>query len=86
MSVSVGDLLKLPSLRRAKVLGGHRGLSKIVSSISVLESTDPGVLVDEVFPRANSSAARSSSPAFSTASAMSRSSARIYAGSQRGAR
>ena len=51
MSVSVGDLLKLPSLRRAKVLGGHRGLSKIVSSISVLESTDPGVLVDEVFPQ-----------------------------------
>ena len=51
MSVSVEDLLKLPSLRRAKVLGGHRGLSKIVSSISVLESTDPGVLVDEVFPQ-----------------------------------
>lgn len=51
MSVSVEDLLKLPSLRRAKVLGGQRGLSKIVSSISVLESTDPGVLVDEVFPQ-----------------------------------
>lgn len=51
MSVTVGDLLNLPSLRRAKVLGGHRGLSKIVSSISVLESTDPGVLVDEVFPQ-----------------------------------
>lgn len=51
MSVTVEDLLKLPSLRRARVLGGHRGLSKIVSSISVLESTDPGVLVDEVFPQ-----------------------------------
>lgn len=51
MSVTVEDLLGLPSLRRAKVLGGHRGLSKIVSSISVLESTDPGVLVDEVFPQ-----------------------------------
>ena len=51
MSVTVEQLLKLPSLSRAKVIGGHRGLSKVVSSISVLESTDPGVLVDEVFPQ-----------------------------------
>ena len=51
MSVTVEQLLKLPSLNRAKVIGGHRGLSKVVSSISVLESTDPGVLVDEVFPQ-----------------------------------
>lgn len=51
MSVTVADLLKLPSLRQAKVIAGHKGLSKIVSSISVLESTDPGVLVDEVFPQ-----------------------------------
>jgi len=51
MSVTVEDLLKLPSLRHAKVLAGHRGLSKIVSSISVLESTDPEVLVDAVFPQ-----------------------------------
>ena len=51
MSVTVEQLLKLPSLSRAKVLGGHGGLSKVVSSISVLESTDPGVLVDEVFPQ-----------------------------------
>ena len=51
MSVTVADLLKLPSLRQAKVVAGHGGLSKIVSSISVLESTDPGVLVDEVFPQ-----------------------------------
>ena len=50
MSVTVSDLLKLPSLRQATVIGGHRGLSRIVSSISVLESTDPGVLVDNVFP------------------------------------
>ena len=41
MSVTVEQLLKLPSLSRAKVVGGHRGLSKVVSSISVLESTDP---------------------------------------------
>lgn len=50
MSVTVSDLLKLPSLRQATVIGGHRGLSRIVSSISVLESTDPSVLVDEIFP------------------------------------
>lgn len=51
MSVTVSDLLQLPSLRRARVIAGEGGLSKIVSSISVLESTDPGVLRDEVFPR-----------------------------------
>lgn len=51
MSVTVEQLLKLPSLNRAKVVGGRRGLSKVVSSISVLESTDPGVLVDEIFPQ-----------------------------------
>ena len=50
MSVTVSDLLKLPSLRQAKVLGGAGGLQKVVSSISVLESTDPSVLVNEVFP------------------------------------
>ena len=49
MSVTVGELLKLPSLRQARVLGGEGGLSRMVSSISVLESTDPGVLVHEVF-------------------------------------
>lgn len=51
MSVTVSDLLKLPSLRQAKVLGGAGGLQKVVSSISVLESSDPSVLISEVFPR-----------------------------------
>lgn len=51
MSVTVEDLLQLPSLRRAKVLGGRNGLSKIVASISVLESADPGVLIEELFPQ-----------------------------------
>ena len=51
MSVTVEQLLKLPSLSRAKVVGGRGGLSKVVSSISVLESTDPGALVDDVFPQ-----------------------------------
>lgn len=50
MSVTVSDLMKLPSLRRAKVVGGKGGLQNIVSAISVLESTDPDILVKEVFP------------------------------------
>ena len=50
MSVTVSDLLKLPSLQQARVLGGAGGLCKVVSSISVLESIDPEVLVSEVFP------------------------------------
>lgn len=49
MSVTVSDLLKLPSLQQARVIGGAGGLKKVVSSISVLESTDPGVLINEVF-------------------------------------
>lgn len=51
MSVTVAELLTLPSLQNAKVLGGRGGLGKIVSSISVLESTDPGVLIDGIFPK-----------------------------------
>ena len=51
MSITVKELLKLPSLRQAKVLGGHRGLSKIVSSISVLESTNPDALINGLFPQ-----------------------------------
>ncbi|MCI1965154.1 MAG: PucR family transcriptional regulator ligand-binding domain-containing protein [Oscillospiraceae bacterium] len=53
MSVTLSDLLKLPSLREASVLGGKRGLSKIVSSISVLESNDPSFLTDSIFPKHN---------------------------------
>ena len=37
MSITVADVMKLPSMRGAKVLGGKKGLSRIVSSISVLE-------------------------------------------------
>jgi len=37
MSIIVSDVLKLPSMRGARVLGGEKGLGKIVSSISVLE-------------------------------------------------
>ena len=55
MSVTVADLLKLPSLRQAKVIGGAKGLGKTVSSISVLESVDRTTNIPEV---------RSSLPAF----------------------
>lgn len=37
MSITVADVLKLPSMRGAKVLGGEKGISRVVSSISVLE-------------------------------------------------
>lgn len=64
MSVTVADLLKLPSLRQAKVIGGAKGLGKTVSSISVLESVDPGVLVQRYFRTRNIPEVRSSLPAF----------------------
>lgn len=51
MSVTMADLLTLPSLRQAKVLGGRGGLNQVVSSVSVLESTDPDILVCELFPQ-----------------------------------
>lgn len=37
MSICVADVLKLPSMRGARVLGGARGLARVVSSVSVLE-------------------------------------------------
>ena len=50
MSVTVANILTLPSMRGARVLGGRGGLNKIISSISVLESTDPAALIDSIFP------------------------------------
>lgn len=49
MSITVADILKLPSLRNAEVVAGKGGLQKIVSSISVLESGDPEILNDSLF-------------------------------------
>lgn len=40
MSISVRDCLALPSLSFAKVVAGHKGLDKIVSSVSVSEFFD----------------------------------------------
>ncbi|WP_010255598.1 PucR family transcriptional regulator [Treponema primitia] len=39
MSVTVADLMALPSLREAKVLAGRQGLQKTVTTMSVLEYT-----------------------------------------------
>ena len=49
MSITVSALLNLPSLRQAQVEAGHSGLSRIVSSVSVLEYADPAVLEDDLF-------------------------------------
>ena len=44
MSVTVEDLLRLPSLRGAELVAGQGAGKKLVSSISVLEYADPSVL------------------------------------------
>lgn len=49
MSVTVEQLLKLPSLRLAKPVAGLGGLQRIVSSISVYEGGQPADLVEDVF-------------------------------------
>lgn len=49
LSVTIADLLKLPSLKNAKVVAGHLGLKKIVSTISVLEYAEASVLQEELF-------------------------------------
>ena len=37
MAITVSDCLRLPSLREAKVVAGHKGLNKFVTTVSVLE-------------------------------------------------
>lgn len=49
MSVTVMDLLKLPSLSNSEVVAGKAGLNKIVASISVLEYAEPSALPDALF-------------------------------------
>lgn len=49
MSITIKDLLQLPSLTQAEVIAGNKGLSHIVSSISVLEYAQPSCLQDELF-------------------------------------
>lgn len=49
MSITVADVMKLPSMRGAKVLGGTGGLTRIVSSISVLEYAQVTAVQKELF-------------------------------------
>ena len=49
MSVTVADLLDLPSLRGARLIAGRGAQKKLVSSISVLEYADPNILQDALF-------------------------------------
>lgn len=46
MSVKIQDLLKLPSLHNAEVLAGKKGLSKVISSVSVLETINADLIND----------------------------------------
>lgn len=41
MSVTVNDILKLPCLNGAKVVAGEAALTKVISSVTVLEFSDP---------------------------------------------
>ena len=49
MSVTIADLVKLPSLRDACVVAGAKGMNKAVASISVLEYANAQALKDELF-------------------------------------
>lgn len=49
MSVTVSDILKLPSMRGASVVAGKKGLSRILSSISVLEYANPDIVSDVLY-------------------------------------
>lgn len=49
MSVTIEDVLQLPSLRRATLVAGYSALKNIVTSISVLEYTTPGRFPDEFY-------------------------------------
>ena len=48
MSITVNDVLKLPCMNGAKVAGGHRGLTKTVSSITVLEFSEVNDVQEEI--------------------------------------
>lgn len=49
MSITVADVLKLPSMRGARILGGEKGISRIVSSISVLEYAQINKMKTDLF-------------------------------------
>ena len=49
MSLTVSQLLELPSLRRAKVLAGRKSLDRIVTCISVLEYATPTAMQKKLY-------------------------------------
>lgn len=49
MSVTAADIMRLPSLRDAKIAAGKNAMEKIISSVSVLEYAEPSVLQDSLF-------------------------------------
>lgn len=49
MSLTVSQLMGLPSLRRAKVLAGHKSLSRIVTGVTVLEYSTPTDMQKHLF-------------------------------------
>jgi len=51
MSVYLSQLLDLPCLKDAKVLGGKSALDRPVTSVSVLEYAQPTALLDEFFEK-----------------------------------
>ncbi len=53
MSVTIADCLELPSLKDASVVAGHKGLGKIVASVSVLECSEFSLLSSPQLFRAN---------------------------------
>lgn len=59
MSLTVAQLMKLPCLRRAKVLVGHKSLDRLVTSISVLEYASPTETQRTLCPDRNLTAKRS---------------------------
>lgn len=49
MSVTVNDILTLPCMNGAKVVAGEGGLTKALSTVSVLEYADPNALQEDLF-------------------------------------
>lgn len=48
MSVTVNDIMKLPCMSEAKVIAGEAGLTRVLSSVTVLEFSDTSDLQQEI--------------------------------------
>ena len=49
MAITIADCLKLPSLRDAAVIAGHKGLDQVVTNVSVLEYAKVFAMADALF-------------------------------------